>query len=293
MDVIKCNKLDEKYQSDVRELVQECLKVDGLERTLYLSNENNYIYELDCFFLLYFNNKLVSVLTIDQPTEKEAEISAYTLPQERHKGYFKLLLNLAKEELEQYQINDIYIVNEPSSKDGLQTINHIGAIYRKSEYLLCLDINLTNESRQNYKFIENSSIQTKNTNESDLNKIAKICANIFHTTVDEEYDLLNYVIESNDCFSISVYNHNEFIGICNMNVQDNNAFIFGFGIVPKYQGKGYGKLALTIIINELKEKGFKYITLHVGSDNKKAFSLYIKSGFQIKTQYDYYILDER
>jgi RimJ/RimL family protein N-acetyltransferase len=293
MEILMLNILDEKQKAEVRELVQECLKSDGLERSLYLSNDNNYYNDLKCFSLLYKNNKLVSILSIEQPNELEAEISAYTLPLERKKGYFRLLLKKAMEELESFQINKVFIVVESLSKDGLQTMEHIGTNYTKSEYLLYFDIDTFYGSNTSFNLYDNGSIKIENTKKSELKNIAKHCTKIFNSTLDDEYELLSYVNESSDCFSLSIFKEKRFIGICNISFNQESAFIFGFGILPNYQGMGYGKQSLTMITKILKDKGLKKISLHVGSDNRKAYSLYKNFGFQISTQYDYYSLDER
>jgi len=38
----------------------------------------------------------------------------------------------------------------------------------------------------------------------------------------------------------------------------------------------------------IKSNNLNAVTLHVGSENSRAYNLYISEGFQIQTQYDYY-----
>ncbi len=88
------------------------------------------------------------------------------------------------------------------------------------------------------------------------------------------------------CYGANI--ENILSGICNISYGADQASIFGFGIAPIFQGKGYGRLFLKQVMSMIRNKGIKSITLHVGSDNKRAFSLYTSVGFTIQTQYDYY-----
>jgi len=93
MHLEKLHQLDKQQKLEVKKLVSNCLTTDGLSRELYLDNDMNLYENLDSFFLLYDQQQLVSVLTIFQLNEREAEISGYTLPDKRKKGYFTTLLN--------------------------------------------------------------------------------------------------------------------------------------------------------------------------------------------------------
>lgn len=49
--------------------------------------------------------------------------------------------------------------------------------------------------------------------------------------------------------------------------------------LPDYIGKGYGRLLLTICIQELKQCGFRKVLLWVLEDNHRARKFYEKNGF--------------
>ncbi len=122
MKILQLHKLNKLQIKDIVDLVQECLKEDGLERTLYLSNDINFYVNLDSFYLMYDEKRLVSVLTIFEPLDDEAEITAYTLPSERKKGYFTALFHEAVEELKRFELSRILFVVEPQSVSGLSTL---------------------------------------------------------------------------------------------------------------------------------------------------------------------------
>ena len=51
-------------------------------------------------------------------------------------------------------------------------------------------------------------------------------------------------------------------------------------VLPAYQGKGYGKAALTEIIRYFRENGANTITLSTEADNNTALHLYHQFGFK-------------
>ena len=54
------------------------------------------------------------------------------------------------------------------------------------------------------------------------------------------------------------------------------------GISPKYQGQGYGKEILNLLIEKMMDMDINDILLEVDSENHVAYNLYTKSGFEIK-----------
>jgi ribosomal protein S18 acetylase RimI-like enzyme len=316
--VITTNHLTKNQINDVNQVVNECLNYDNLERTLYLSNDLNYFINLHCFYLLYKDNRLVSVITIFQPLEREAELSAYTLPIERRKGYFSYLLDLAEDELVDFHIVRILFVVEPSSKSGIKTIEALNAEYKMSEYLLSYDLSKQKNTGQLYQLVNNKHHNHRfilqELGDDTLSLAIKLSCRIFNTELEEAEPLLVNTVNSKTVKSYLVYLDHDLIGICNVNFGVASASLYGLGIDPMYRGKGYGKMLLHFIIdkiieetghesnieqdikilqdrtfsmNDIKHK-IKYITLEVGSENQVAYTMYRNFGFEIRTQYDYY-----
>lgn len=284
------NLLDEKEKQEVNHLVKECLIYDGLERDLSLENDNLYE-ELNCFFLYYEGTVLASVLTIYQPSAHEAEVFGYTLPSYRRRGYFLELLERAEEELWEFQIPEILLAAEPASKEAKYIAALCEADYKKSEYLLHLDVNTAKPMTGS-----SENIVIRKTLKEDLEHAILLSETIFHTGHDFEEELLREAITDShmDSYTDShmdsylAYMGNTLIGICNIQYTGEDAFIFGIGILPKFQGQGYGRELLLEVLYTMREKGIKSICLSVGSENKKAYGLYKSVGFRVKTQYDYY-----
>lgn len=290
MKILKLHKLNKQQIKEVESLVQVCIKNDGLERTIYLDNDVNFFVNLSSFFLLYINNRLVSVLAIYEPLEEEAEITAYTLPLERKKGYFKILFHKALEELERFNLHRILFVTEPAGKSGISAVKALGADYEKSEYLLIYEFKDygTGKVLPAERSEKEQEIQLRELTCDKKEAAAKLSSRIFNTEKEETLDVIELALNSKYMKCYYAFINHKMAGICNISFGAKQASIFGFGISPEYQGKGYGRGLLKLVMQLIRSGGSKAVTLHVGSENKEAYHLYTSEKFIIQTQYDYY-----
>jgi len=78
-------------------------------------------------------------------------------------------------------------------------------------------------------------------------------------------------------------NENEIIGYAHLDKETSDTIDtiwFGVCILDKYQGKGYGKLLMEKVLEEVKTKNIKKIKLSVDEKNSKAYLMYKKYGFE-------------
>lgn len=69
-------------------------------------------------------------------------------------------------------------------------------------------------------------------------------------------------------------------GFAEFKIVEGEADLQMIALKKEYQNKGYGKLFLSKLINELKEKGIEYVYLEVSEKNLPALKLYEKLGFE-------------
>lgn len=288
MQLLKAHKLNKRRMEEAEKLVETCLKADGLERRLYLQNDLNCFKELNCFFLLYDKHSLVSVLTLLVPSESEAEISAYTLPQERKKGYFKTLFTEAKKELQKFAVQDIVFITEPASSSGLEAVRSCPAVYWKSEYLLQKPHSDLNCSGLKSSPEISKALELRKIKEQEIYRVSEMKVRIFGGDLEEGILEWKEIVESDDMEGYCFYKDGELTGISGVSHGRNASCIFDFGIAPEYQGKGYGKQFLYRLLERIYETAPGDIILQVSSENPGACSLYKSAGFGIRTQYDYY-----
>jgi ribosomal protein S18 acetylase RimI-like enzyme len=64
-------------------------------------------------------------------------------------------------------------------------------------------------------------------------------------------------------------------------VENDEYFISNIAVLSAYQGKGLGKYLLSQAEKTAREQGFKKISLTVDVENKRALSLYTRTGFDV------------
>jgi GNAT superfamily N-acetyltransferase len=280
MIVLELQELSEPQIKDIKKLEDLCKEQDGLRGDVFLSNKLNFNKEMKCYFLLYEGETLISFISMFIPTTEEAEVSAYTLPDERQKGYFKLLLQKAIKEISNYGVKEMLFVHEPTSKSAKYILEKLNAKYDFSEYVLVY--NSTNSLKCNSK-LKLVPVQREN-----VDKIAALHVDIFKKSLEVGQTMVNRALDSEEMMPYMAKFNDEIIGVCNINLENNDGCICGLGISPKYQGHGYGKEMLNLLIEKLLSMDINDILLEVDSENNRAYNLYIKNGFHIRTQFDYY-----
>nr|WP_319489957.1 GNAT family N-acetyltransferase [uncultured Caproiciproducens sp.] len=281
INIIQRNKLNAEQTNQIRDLEKICQEYDGLKRLVFLSNEINFDQKIDCFYLLYEEDRLIAFLSLFIPLAEEAEVSAYTLPECRERGYFTLLFMKAAEELKKYKIYKILFVHEPSCTDAKRVLEAVHANYAYSEYLLTFD-------RAGYQKC-GGALTLKLSESEDIPDVAALDSQLFGNDYGESVSIVTKSVNSPTIKAYSALLGSERIGLCNANMEGGNVSIFGVGISPAYQGKGYGREMLNRLLEQLMHESGE-ISLEVSSSNGIAYHLYITSGFQIKTQFDYDLL---
>jgi ribosomal protein S18 acetylase RimI-like enzyme len=73
-------------------------------------------------------------------------------------------------------------------------------------------------------------------------------------------------------------------------IDNETVYLMAFRTLDEYQGKGYFRELFNYMIDDLKNKGYKYATVGVEPNEKKNKSIYFKYGFTeyIKKAYEEY-----
>ncbi len=80
------------------------------------------------------------------------------------------------------------------------------------------------------------------------------------------------------------------IGMLRLNWENDDLMIYGFGILPEFRGKGYGRATLATAVNLSLSRKPAHVGLEVDCVNDTALSLYKSCGFNTIATYDYYRL---
>lgn len=283
MEITKLSRLTEDIIRQIRAVEAVCQAHDHLQGTMFLDTSLNFDPNMKTLFLLYKEDTLVSVLALFVPSKTEAEVSAYTLPDRRRKGYFKELLDAARTEMVKFGVPDLLFVCESNSEDGKKAIEAMPVDYDFSEYLLryC-------GSLEDAKDDLLAKVKLYEAKEKDLEDLVWLSREIFNNNPNDARRLIANAIESKSRIQYIAKLGDIPIGMGNAAMEADETSIFGFGVTPPFQGKGYGGTILRLILLDLKNRGRGKITLEVDSTNDKAYRLYQKCGFQMETAFDYF-----
>lgn len=285
--LIKANRdLSEDTLQEVLDLEEVCIDYDNLRGGIFLDSSLNFHQEINSFFLLYHKQTLISVLTMFLPAKYEAEIAAYTLPKFRKRGYFKLLLAKALEELKRFAVSDILFVCESSSIPGKAVMNALQAGYEHTEYFMRF-------RKGKFSPLNAYRIILRKARPEDLEEVITVHRQVFNDNYAETKGLIQSRLLSDTREQYLAVLQGKTIGMLATNSADEDVSIFGLGIIPEYRGRGYGRELLGSVVESLLLAGRSRITIEVDSDNTNALMLYKKMGFYIEVAYEYYRMNLR
>jgi ribosomal protein S18 acetylase RimI-like enzyme len=283
MNLIKTNHLTDEQLSDIQNLQDACFLHDGLKNRFSFSNSINYYPDMPSYYMLYDHEQLVSFLMLFTPQPTEAEVSAMTLPQQRRMGCFRRLLHEAGAELRIRSFEKVLFVCEHCSKDGRAVIKHFGAAYEFSEYTLCF---------QSAGFVKYpTALRLSVAQPDDLDELAVLAHSVFGDSRKDFISMLKRSFEAEEITVLSAWLGAERLGLCRVVVEEGKPCICTFGVSPCHRGKGYGMQFLNLVLERLVDKGYKDIIIEVDSQNNAAYPLYLKAGFEVQTQQDYFALE--
>lgn len=284
MVIRKTNKLTGKQLREVQELIQECRTMEPTGVTPTVTSDENFDKELPCMFLCYEQDFLISFVSIYMPTPYYGEVVGFTSPPARQRGYFMKTWLEALKVLGPYiEEMEIMFITDGKSPSALRTFQALEMHYEYSEYVLARDIKHKNE-----KSLRVSAKELDASNPGDANAIFMMHTNIFP---DNRSETLAFLESTKQPFTQNCLALNEDgrpIGIFHMALDGDRVFLFGVGVLPEFQGKGYGKQIVQLAMNMVDEDRYKGIAVQVSSLNEEAMKLYHTTGFREVNRLDYY-----
>lgn len=232
---------------------------------------------------LCFDSKgqLAGYLALYSFGRPEAEVSGMVHPLYRRSGIFTRLLAKASDECRQRgNVESLLFICDRKSSSGMAFIKSADAVFDHSENKMELPGNMAPIEQQ-------GPITLRKAAAKDIGTLAKLDAICFGRTEDEARTYYIENLISSDELYISVLDGND-IGMLKLCREDRDILVYGFGILPEYRGRGYGRLTLGRAINTALERKPDHVALEVDCVNDTALSLYKSCGFKTTVTYDYY-----
>jgi len=298
--------ITEKEYKEINELQEFCSSNDkvnlklGLHYKLNMPKSSEIELENINEFLYYVDEVLVAYLGISCFGGNIGEISGMTHPNWRRKGIFKKLFELAIDECKNRNFNKILLLSDGKSSSGIEFIKIVNGNYDFSEYRMKRFNKVSSESMNSINLRKAVKLDEKEIGKQNtmfFNDIEEI-ENFQEEDVEEsesiqkvDIDGIGSSAEGEERLNEGIYMvelKGETIGKINVEYSDNSAFIFGFGILPDFRGKGYGKAALKEALCIINEKNIYEIELDVECKNNTALNLYKSCGFEEQSVMNYY-----
>ena len=210
------------------------------------------------YFLLYEENKLLSLLFALPLDSHTLECMALTRPDRRKEGLFvRLLAALADCEPEK----DILFPNNPGNRLAVAVMEAIEAEEIEREHMMNLEL----AGRPSFASSFHDSWHLK----ADQKKGSSVLS----------YTLTNI--------------QGQTAGQCFVDLQKTRGYFYGLEIQPKLRGQGLGTLFLSLVLSHLSSLPVPQrptsLSLQVSGQNLPALALYKKAGFQITESLAYYL----
>lgn len=226
----------------------------------------------------YEGNRLVGFLGIYYFGE-EYEICGMVHPEFRKRGIFSRLFQKAITSISQ---GTPVLINAPRySQSAKAWLKHCSCEYMFSEYQM--------KWRADHLVAtsEVNNVTLRGAQEQDIPFLMEVDEEAFGF---QHLDLNGYkksVLENQDHCTYIVENQFEQVGKIQVLRMHEDSYIYGFAIMPKHQGNGYGKAALLQTVQNEQNHG-RDIYLEVALHNQQALSMYERCGFVSYQTQDYY-----
>lgn len=244
-------------------------------------------------FLYYVEDELVSYLGISCFDGVTGELCGMTNPTFRNQGIFHRLLALALNECRSSDFKKLLLLADGNSVSGINFLKANSNSYAHSEYRmkrLSNPVTLT----QGDVAEAFTNVTLRPAVKEDEKDIARLNAILFDDEEFEEetgeYKITPLTEQPENYRTYMIELAGAKIGKINVEFQGQYAFICGFGILPEYRGKGYGRMGLYQTLQLIEAQGVTTIELDVVCTNKNALGLYQSCGFEEQSVMDYYAL---
>ena len=192
MTIVKRSKLSTQEGNGIRELEKICSSVDNAKKNLFLANDLNYYKDMDSFYLMYYGDKIIGVLSIFAPTKETAEISGIVHPLYRLKGVFKALIVEAKKDIKSLGYTTILYVKETVGKD--ENFWKYSFPISHTEYLM-----MYNKSSEELNI--SKKLEIRYATKDDIEKMAEITCEGFNNSMEDNLYRAKNIIERQELIS--------------------------------------------------------------------------------------------
>ncbi len=265
----------------IEELATACVAVDGgrlkLEYGILQSRPPEQVND----FLWIAERDLIGFLGIYGYRSDQAEICGMVHPSARRRGIFSRLFEAATAELVRRGAPEALLVVDRLYESGSCFARSVGGTVEHSEHRMIL-------RREPANVVAGPLVTIRAAELADARFVFACLAEAFGLPAEhvEEEELKALARRSPGTLVIEY--GNEPVGTVRVDREPGTAGIYGFAVVPKYQGRGIGRQVLSTLARDLGAEGVAEVGLEVSVTNDAALRLYLSCGFDVIGTEDYY-----
>lgn len=234
-------------------------------------------------FLAYEQGTLIGFARLDGWSEPE--LCGAVDPDHRRKGVGRSLLAAASDECRRRSVEHMLLICDEAGDSGRAFVAGVGATFRYAEYRMRLDPSAIDRSRPRYP-----TLRLQPASAGDVDLLTQIQAAAFDDPEDEvRQHVIQRLQQPNRQYLIGLLDDQP-LGILRIGRYEHEADIAAFGVLPEYQGRGYGRQMLLDAIDLLLAESWAQIMIDVVIKNRNALKLYQACGFRETTTYGFYQL---
>jgi len=267
----------------IEDLAAACVAVDGgrlkLERGVLQSRPQDRVND----FLWMGEHGLVGFLGLYGDRPDQAEICGMVHPGARRQGVFSRLFGAATAELARRAVPQALLVVDRLYESGSRFARHFGGTIEHSEHRMTL-------RREPADVVADPLVTVREAVPGDARFVLSCLTEAFGLRTEHLGDSQVEALARRFPGTLVVEYANERAGTVRVDRNDRAAGIYGFAVVPRYQGRGIGRQVLSTLARYLKAEGVADIGLEVSVTNDAALHLYLSCGFDVMGTEDYYEL---
>ncbi|MGO9879564.1 MAG: GNAT family N-acetyltransferase [Acidimicrobiales bacterium] len=265
----------------IEDLAAACVAVDGgrlkLERGVLQSRPPDQVND----FLWMGDDGLVGFLGLYGDRPDQAEICGMVHPGARRQGAFTRLFAAATAELARRGVPQALLVVDRLYESGACFARRAGGTIEHSEHRMTLH-------REPADVVADPLVTLREAALGDARFVLSCISEAFGIPTEHLEDSQVEALARRFPGTLVIEYANEPVGTVRVDRDDQAAGIYGFAVVPRYQGRGIGRQVLATLARQLKAEGVADIGLEVSVTNDAALRLYLSCGFDVMGTEDYY-----